>query len=280
MSNVSSVMDTALSPRVESVVLSPHFDDAVLSAWHALVSKGTVRIITVFAGVPKPGFVTALDRTRGATEAAALVRRRRADDRAALAQAGRVPTHADLLELNYQAIDMPEVQDAIERDPARYVEIVAAVDGLGTPVDVIERAVGDWLDADIVYAPLGIGRHPDHRDVARLGLRLATRGCEVRFYGDFPYLVRYGPPSWLAAGPEAVCADAQIEDAFAALPATQGDFDRFIVELTRDEVDAKIMAFRRYETEFPLVDADFAGATSDRQRMRQEVYWTLRSGSP
>jgi LmbE family N-acetylglucosaminyl deacetylase len=274
------MMDTEPSPQVRYVVLSPHLDDAVLSTWHALVSSGEVRVITVFAGIPEPGFVTALDRTRGATEAAALMKRRREDDRAVLALAGRRPTHADLLEVNYQAVDVPEVQDAIERDPTRYVEIVAAADGLGTPVDAIEEAVGDWLTGDVVYAPLGIGRHPDHRDVARLGLRLARRGRAVRFYADFPYVVRYGLPSWLGGGQNSVRADAQIEDAFAALPAASRDFDRFIVELTTDEVDKKITAFRRYETEFSLVDADFASATSDRERMRREVYWTSRSGSP
>jgi LmbE family N-acetylglucosaminyl deacetylase len=262
------------------VILSPHPDDAVLSTWHALASKGEVRVVTVFAGIPEPGFVTALDRTRGATEAAALMRRRRDDDRAALALAGRAATHADLLEVNYLAVRMPEVQDAIEREPERFVEIVAATRALGTPVDAIERAVGGWLAGDVVYAPLGVGRHPDHRDVARLGLRLATRGRLVRFYADFPYLVRHGPPSWLGGGQGDARADEQVEAAFAALPADPNAFERSTVELTADQVDAKIAAFRRYETEFPLVDAHFDGATSDRAQMGREVYWTLRSRSP
>jgi len=273
-------MDTAQSPRVQNTVLSPHLDDAVLSAWHALVSDGEVRAVTVFAGVPEPGFVTPLDHWRGATESAAFMARRRDDDRAALALAGRTPMHADLLEVNYQAVDMPDIQEAIEQDPTRYVEIVAATDALGTPTDTIEQALGGWLAADVVYAPLGIGRHPDHRDVARLGLRLAVRGRAVRLYADFPYLVRHGPPSWLGGGEDAVCADSLVEAAFAALQATPDAFDRSTVELTPAQTETKIAAFRRYTTEFAVVDADFDGATSDSEQMRREVYWTLRDHSP
>jgi LmbE family N-acetylglucosaminyl deacetylase len=267
-------MDLASPRDAEWVVLSPHPDDAVLSAWHALVSDGDVRVVTVFAGIPEPGFVTALDRTRHATEAASLVRLRRDDDRAALAFAGRTPAHADLLEANYLVQGLPDVRDAIEREPERYVEIVAA-SGIETPVDEIERALDRWLGADLVYAPLGIGRHPDHRDVARLGFRLARRGLAVRFYGDFPYFVRYGPPTWLG-GRDAARADAQIAAAFAALPTDPDAFERTIVELTPEQVETKMAAFRRYTTEFPLVDADFDGATSDPAQMRREVYWTLR----
>jgi hypothetical protein len=269
-------MDTARFPRVQYTILSPHLDDAVLSTWHALVSSAEVRAVTVFAGIPAPGFVTPLDRARGATESAEFMKRRRDDDRAALALAGRTPTHADMLEVNYQAVDTPDVQRAIERDPGRYVEIVAAADGLGTPTDAIEQAVGAWLAGDVIYAPLGIGRHPDHRDVARLGLRLAERGRTVRFYADFPYLIRHGPPSWLDGGEDAARADADVEAAFAMLPAISDAFERSIVELTPAETETKIAAFRRYETEFPSVDADFDGATSDPRQMRREVYWTLR----
>jgi hypothetical protein len=260
--------------QVDCVVLSPHPDDAVLSAWHALVAPGGLRVVTIFAGIPAAGLVTPLDGTRSATDAAALMRRRRDDDRAALALAGREVLHGGLLEVNYLAADLPEVQEAIRDDPERFVEIVADVVGLGTPVDTMELAIGGWLRADLVYAPLGVGRHPDHRDVARLGLRLSEQGRRVRFYADFPYLIRYGPPSWLGGGDAAAPADAQIAAAFAALGADPADFERSVVELTREQAEGKIAAFRRYRTEFPLVDADFAGATSDPDKMRIEVYWT------
>jgi LmbE family N-acetylglucosaminyl deacetylase len=272
-------MDDASSRDARYVVLSPHADDAVLSAWHALASEGDVRVVTVFAGVPEPGFVTALDRTRHATEAAALMRLRRDDDQAALALAGRAPVHADLLEANYRAQDVPGVREAIERHPERYIEIVAA-SSIATPVEKLERAVDRWLGAEVVYAPLGVGRHPDHRDVARLGFHLARRGRLVRFYGDFPYLVRYGPPTWLGSGREAKRADSQVDVAYAALGAEGDAFEHTIVNLTPAQAETKMAAFRRYTTEFSLVDADFEGATSDPARMSREVYWTLKPPRP
>jgi hypothetical protein len=32
----------------DAVILSPHFDDAVLSCWHALASAGEVLVVNVF----------------------------------------------------------------------------------------------------------------------------------------------------------------------------------------------------------------------------------------
>src|SRR4051794_27565794 len=92
------------------VVLSPHLDDAVFSAWHVLSATGDVLVVTVFAGVPEAGFVTALDRARGGQESAAVVARRRLEDRAALGLAGRAPVHLDLLDVDYRAFALPEVR--------------------------------------------------------------------------------------------------------------------------------------------------------------------------
>ena len=275
MSNVSP-MRAGLPQSPSSVVLSPHLDDAVLSVWHVLDAPADVRIVTVFAGVPEPGFVTALDRARGGTESAQVVRRRRADDRAALALAGRDPTHAAVLDADYRAFRIPTLRAAIEREPTRFVQLAAAERELQVGADELLEAVGRWLDRDLVYAPLGIGGHPDHRDVGRLGLRLAEAGHEVRLYADIPYLVRHGLPSWLS-GEENRPADELVEAAFRALPASVEAFDRHVVELVPGQVEEKLAAFERYETEFELVNADFDGAVTDPELMRREVYWTPRA---
>ena len=47
-------MAVARPERHACVVLSPHLDDAVLSAWHVLRSGGDVCVVTVFAGLPDP----------------------------------------------------------------------------------------------------------------------------------------------------------------------------------------------------------------------------------
>jgi LmbE family N-acetylglucosaminyl deacetylase len=274
VSNVSP-MSAGLPQGPSSVVLSPHLDDAVLSVWHVLDSPADVRVVTVFAGVPEPGFVTALDRARGGTESAQVVRRRRDDDRAALALAGRDPTHAAVLDADYRAFRIPGLRAAIERDPTQFVRLVAGERELQVGADELLEALGGWLDRDIVYAPAGIGGHPDHRDVGRLGLRLAEDGHAVRLYADIPYLVRHGLPSWLS-GVENPRADELVEAAFRALPAGE-DFDRHVVELSPEQIAEKLAAFERYETEFDLVNADFDGAVTDPELMRREVYWTRRT---
>src|SRR5690242_15664601 len=111
------------APRPQCVVLSPHPDDAVLSTWHALVAGRDVRVVTVFDGVPRRGFVTSLDRARGAVESAALMRQRRDDDRAALALAGRRPIHGDLLDVDYRAFQLPGLREAIERAPTNFISL-------------------------------------------------------------------------------------------------------------------------------------------------------------
>ena len=260
--------------RRACVVLSPHLDDAVLSVWHVLRSDDDVRVVTVFAGVPERGFVTALDRARGAADSAAVVRRRRADDRAAVALAGAEAVHAGLLDADYRAFRLPELRAAIERDPARFIPLVAGDARIGVSVEELRQALEPWLRADVVHAPLGIGGHPDHRDLARLGLRLVADGRDVRLYADLPYLVRFGRPRWLG-GADGL-ADRLVAEAFAALRADPGAFARRVVELDPAQAAAKIAAFRRYETEFGPVNADFGGALDDPETLRREVTWAPR----
>ena len=49
----------------DTVILSPHFDDAVLSCWHLLASAGEVLVVNVFAGEPPAGTLGWWDRARG-----------------------------------------------------------------------------------------------------------------------------------------------------------------------------------------------------------------------
>jgi LmbE family N-acetylglucosaminyl deacetylase len=255
------------------VLLSPHPDDAVFSAWHVLTAPWDVRVVTVFAGVPEPGFVTILDRERGATDSAAIFRRRLVEDRDALAVAGRVPAQALLLEASYRARAYPRIAAAIERDRASFLSIIAREPDLRLEPEELARSLDGLADGDVVYAPAGIGGHADHRDVGRYAVdRLAGGGRRLRLYADFPYVVRHGPPSFLT-GRKNEAADAAVAEAFAALGLSATELKPHVVRLSDEQLAAKLEAASRYQTEFELVDADFGGALSDRKAMRSEIYW-------
>ena len=89
----------------DAVILSPHFDDAVLSCWHVLASAGEVLVVNVFAGEPPAGTLGWWDELAGATDSAAAVRARIDEDRRALALAGRTAVNLPFLDSQYRQSD-------------------------------------------------------------------------------------------------------------------------------------------------------------------------------
>ena len=236
------------------VVLSPHPDDAVLSAWHVLASPHQVQVVTIFAGIPTPGFVTRLDHSHGASDSAGWMRERIADDRASLALAGRDSDYLDLVEVQYRAHD--------GRQQMSVDELCSRLQPVMPPEAV-------------VYAPSGIGGHPDHCAVAASIAWLIAAGHQVRLYCDTPYyFVRHGLPSWVG-GTANPCADAMIEEALAALPHQPDRLGRHVVELTPAELARKQQAIRRYRTETAALYAELSTAPSNPAMLRYEVYWAV-----
>jgi LmbE family N-acetylglucosaminyl deacetylase len=257
------------------VVLSPHLDDAVLSAWDVLSSPGEVRVVTVFAGIPEPGFVTDLDRAHGAGESAAWMRRRRCDDRAALALAGRTPVHMDLPDVQFAAYRQPGVHEAIARSPDQYLARVAAEPGLGTDPAVLAGLLAECVPAHaVVYGPAGIGGHPDHRDLARATVLLAGTGRDVRLYADSPYYIARGLPSWLGGKPNPA-ADQLADGALVTLGLPPQGLDRHTAELAEGRLQRKVAAMRCYATEIPAIWTDLSRSPSTPAMMRYESYWTV-----
>src|SRR3954453_18449034 len=118
------------------VVVSPHLDDAVLSAWSRLRS-GPVVVVNVCTALPPAGTRTSLDRLLGFDDSVAVAQARRDEDAAALAIADCEAIALGYLDQQYRAtyLEPHDVQQLLD----------AAV------------ATAGWL-----CAPAAIGSHPDH----------------------------------------------------------------------------------------------------------------------
>jgi LmbE family N-acetylglucosaminyl deacetylase len=181
------------------IFLSPHLDDVVYSCGGTLgvqASNGLrPLVITVFAGQPaedwQPGpFAQEVQRRMQASNLNAhdLMALRRREDAKALGVLS-----SDYLWLDYL--------DAIYRgSPPYYTSNEELFGGEVHPADTwIDRQLAqDLLEVserlpDVVwYVPLGIGHHVDHQIVTSAADRLVRRGAKVKFYEDFPYVLKDG----------------------------------------------------------------------------------------
>lgn len=172
--------EARLQPRLRvdldapELVLSPHWDDAVLDCWSLLSSDRELNVLNLFAGVPPAGRVGVWEAVSGARDSAERARGRIAEDTLALARAGRAPLSLPLLDAQYR------------RPPS-------ALD-----LQKLDRAVSDEVQsASRVYVPAGIGAHADHLLARRYGLLLLRAGMPVTLYAELPYCIFHGWPSWV-----------------------------------------------------------------------------------
>jgi LmbE family N-acetylglucosaminyl deacetylase len=229
-------------------VLSPHFDDAVLSCWHVLLGPGPVVVVNVFAGAPPEGSAPGWwDRLTGARDAAARIRQRAPEDRAALAMAGRVPVNLDLLEAQHR------------RDTE-------------SPAAVAELIAPEVVACDAVYAPAALGGHPDHALVRDAALCLRAGGARVLVYADLPHAIARGWPTWVAAD-GIVGVDAQWAEALAGSGIGRGVRRPRVHVLGRRAQQRKLTALRAYRTQIAALQG-MAFAPLE-QILRYEVDWEL-----
>jgi len=199
------------------VVLSPHLDDAVLSAGGAIAAATAAGeravAVTLF--------------TEGAKGDA-----RRAEDSRALALLGAEAVHLGLLDAPERRgipLDLKALCDDAVVDDADVAAVVSAL----TPVL--------WsLQPTRVLAPLGVGRHIDHRTVFEAARIAAPR--ELAFYEDRPYAFVDGATNQRLAelGP---------------LVARTTTFDDAVAKRVREAVMA-------YETQIVFLEKSFGRATT------------------
>lgn len=146
-----------------ALVVSPHFDDAVLSVGQVMAGRPNMTVCTVFAGFPhNGGQLTTYDRDSGFRSAEDAVRNRRDEDRTAVARLKGRPYWLDFADSQYG-------------EPANEAAIV----------DALAAAIAE-ISPGLLLGPLGLA-HPDHHTTRRAYQRLvADTDIEAWIYEDLP----------------------------------------------------------------------------------------------
>jgi LmbE family N-acetylglucosaminyl deacetylase len=236
-----------------NAILSPHFDDAVLSCWQLLDGPAEATVVNVFtaappAGTPPPWW----DRATGATDPVERMRQRREEDAAAMALAGIPSVELGLLDDQYRHAHLP-VHEVTER---------------------IGRAVA--RDA-ILHAPGAFDGHPDHVLVRDAALDLARAGREVMLYADLLHATNRGWPAWLS-GERSALASEIAADWDRALSGAGLDSSRLVRRVHSLDARArarKLRALAAYETQRPGLDRHGFAPLDDPRSLAWEVSWQV-----
>ena len=245
-------------------VISPHLDDAVLSAWLVLVEAPQARVITCFAGIPGgPGRRGWWDERTGGLSPAAAVAARRAEDIRALALTGSEPVHLDLLDGQYRD----------GRDAAR--------------AGLVRLLRHHLVDAAEVWLPAAIGGHPDHV-AARDGALAATRpGQRVRIYADLPYAGQPGWPVDVTRAPRDLAVQCYLSlmrrpgsarewrSALEGAGIRADRCHRWVRKLSRSQFHRKRAAVHQYGSQLDALRCGPRHPLRERRLFAYEVHWAL-----
>lgn len=171
------------------IYLSPHLDDAVLSAggliWEQVAAGDSVEIWTLCAGDPPPPYPPFAQELhlRWGVDGAQASAMRRAEDQAACHVLGAAFRHSPLPDCIYRRLPGSDRPVIVQRDDlfAPFPEQENAL------VDDIAAWVQTGLPAGArLVAPLALGGHIDHRLVRAAAERL---GRDLWYYPDYPYVI-------------------------------------------------------------------------------------------
>jgi LmbE family N-acetylglucosaminyl deacetylase len=168
------------------IYISPHFDDAVLSAggliYEQTKSGVPVEIWTILAGIPAYSelstFAQVMHHLWGTSSAEETVRLRRAEDVKAASIVGAKTAHFEFLDCLYRR---GKNGDWLYAD----VYVPLHEENADMPQQVAEAIESRLLPDDILAGPLALGSHVDHILVRR-GLEMLDH--RLLYYADIPYL--------------------------------------------------------------------------------------------
>lgn len=204
-----------------TLIVQPHMDDAVLSAFHVLATHESVTVMTVYQGGPW----TVWDAACGWTSAIDAARGRAAEDEAALTVARGRPVPTITLDTPTDMTPMLTGWAAAHPGGRVYLPAGAGLSGdgdLAGGAGVAGRRMPRMPGPVARVATRGVGAvaarrtpgppraHPEHvwvRDTALAALPV-TAGVRVWLYDELPY--------WLGASALTGCATATVDRAAKA----------------------------------------------------------------
>ena len=174
---------------MRTIYLSPHLDDAVLSAGgriRAQVDAGAlVEIWTFMAGSPGdaelPEFAQLMHHIWGFSSGSEALRVRRSEDLKAAAHVGATTVHFDFLDCIYRRGRQGE---------ALYSDVTVPIqpDDADLPAQIAQAIASRLEPHDTVVCQLGIGKHVDHL-IVRQGAEMLHR--PLAFIADMPYVLNH-----------------------------------------------------------------------------------------
>jgi LmbE family N-acetylglucosaminyl deacetylase len=240
--------------RRELVILSPHLDDATIDCFSLFKRRPIV--VNVFTGIPPRGTLSDWDRLCGAADSSEWMKRRLAEDRAALGEYAGEIVGLGVLEHAYRGC----------ATTARALDAVKHA--LRGHASALSRA-------SEIYAPLAGGNrpHPDHR-VVREAARWLGRELDrpVLLYADVPYCVTSGSwPRFLVPGgvdkARWWCRVVRQVPEMVSLARARR------VRLSRRRCSAKLATMRSYRTQFDVLNQ--TGLLVEESIYSYEFFWPL-----
>ena len=217
------------------IYLSPHLDDAALSAGGFLHEQARlglpVEVWTLFSGFPQgelSPFAQVLHKLWGFSSAEECVRKRREEDKKAAELLGAHARHFDFLDAIYRR--GPQDEWLYPQD----VSVEPHTAEAGLPAQIAEALSRRLLPEDILVCQLGIGGHVDHLLARQAAEKLAS---PLWYAADIPYLLN---------NPE------ELE------PLTAG-LDRAVQPVPESALVPWEKAIRAYESQLSTVFQDPAG---------------------
>jgi LmbE family N-acetylglucosaminyl deacetylase len=242
-----------------ALVVSPHLDDAVLSAF-AFLDRPAVTVLTVFCGAPEDRAASDWDTKLGQLDGAESMRIRIAEDETALGKLGVATERLGLLEAGYRRGPMPgDAQDELRATVRSWVQstqgIVLLPAGAGARDTLLYRARWRAMRPPL-RVPGGGEPHPDHVAVRDVLAASVLDDCgRVVIYEEFPY-------RWTGRGDRAVASLSRALDARA---------QRFHLAV---EPRDKAQAVETYGSQIPELFRPWVRDVS-RVMPARERYWLL-----